>query len=63
MDYIARAKPAQTMAIAMRLACQLDSDAVQDMFQSEMACDGYFIQKTVRMLCGILEEKPDDAKT
>lgn len=54
LEHIARAGPALTKTIAIRLAIHLDSDAIQNEYESEMACDGYFIESTVQENCGII---------
>ena len=40
-DYLQR-NPNQAHSIAMSLAMKLDSDQIQDEFQSDMDVDGYF---------------------
>jgi len=44
-DFIDKQEPEQVLAIAKQLALKLGGDEIQDLYQSDMIADGYFLQE------------------
>jgi len=42
MEYCTDLEPSELLSVVQELAMKLDSDALQDLYQSEMDADGYF---------------------